>query len=105
MHSGGLDRTLGCPQEPQKIGIRRHEQERGGGYLRALDGAGRKNMSKSVAFKDPHGDGVRAIVKNKTTIFLKARKKKAEEAKKASKENERRLQEKAMAGKRTGGMF
>ncbi|KAG0634075.1 hypothetical protein HOY80DRAFT_1061537 [Tuber brumale] len=35
----------------------------------------RKTISKFVAIKDPHHDGVTAIVKDKTSTFLKAKKK------------------------------
>ncbi|KAG0640483.1 hypothetical protein HOY80DRAFT_958575 [Tuber brumale] len=41
-------------------------------------------MSKFVAIKDPHGDGVRTMVKDKTTTFLKAKKKQVKEAKRAA---------------------
>ncbi|KAG0640718.1 hypothetical protein HOY80DRAFT_1116562 [Tuber brumale] len=86
-------------------------------------GAGsRKTMSKFVRIKDPHGDGVRAIVKDKTTTFLKVKKEQVKKAKKTAglrrkrdageshhemvraheEKKERELQEKAMAGKGTG---
>ncbi|KAG0634879.1 hypothetical protein HOY80DRAFT_1058588 [Tuber brumale] len=35
---------------------------------------GRRTMSKLVAIKDAHGDGVRAIVKDKAITFLEAKK-------------------------------
>ncbi|KAG0130299.1 mitochondrial small ribosomal subunit Rsm22-domain-containing protein [Tuber indicum] len=85
-------------------------------------GNGNKKLkSKWVAIMDPYGDGVRAIVKDRTTTFLKARKKQLKEAKKVArlqrkkelevrethaemlrrhkKEKERKLQEKEMAKK------
>ncbi|PWW72196.1 hypothetical protein C7212DRAFT_348900 [Tuber magnatum] len=37
-------------------------------------GGSRKTMSKFIAIKDPHGDGVRTIVKDKTTTFLETKK-------------------------------
>ncbi|KAG0640716.1 hypothetical protein HOY80DRAFT_1008872 [Tuber brumale] len=82
-----------------------------------IGGRGRETMSTFVAIKDPHGDGVRTIIKNKTTTFLKAKKKQVKEAKEATglqrkrdareahkEKKEKGLQEKAMAGKGTGGM-
>ncbi|KAG0127183.1 hypothetical protein HOY82DRAFT_625562 [Tuber indicum] len=82
-------------------------------------GDGKKLKSKLVAIMDPYGDGVRAIVKNKTCAFLKARKRRMNEAKKVTRlqkelevrgrhaevltrheeEKEWKLQEKAMAKK------
>ncbi|CUS14500.1 unnamed protein product, partial [Tuber aestivum] len=49
-----------------------------------IGGDGGKVMSKLVAIKDPHGDGVRAIVKDKTPVYLKNRKRKMKELKKAT---------------------
>ncbi|KAG0643671.1 hypothetical protein HOY80DRAFT_1032348 [Tuber brumale] len=74
-------------------------------------------MSKFVANQDPHGDGVRAIVKDKTATFLEAKKaarlwrrrdtrERSLEVVRAHKEKkEGRRQEKAMAGKGTGEML
>ncbi|KAG0638145.1 hypothetical protein HOY80DRAFT_1023319 [Tuber brumale] len=39
-----------------------------------IGGGSRKTISKCVTIKDPHGDGVRAIVKDKTITFLKVKK-------------------------------
>ncbi|KAG0128341.1 hypothetical protein HOY82DRAFT_621998 [Tuber indicum] len=39
-----------------------------------VDGGNRKTDPKFLAIKGPHGYGVRAIVKDKTTTFLKAKK-------------------------------
>ncbi|KAG0138539.1 mitochondrial small ribosomal subunit Rsm22-domain-containing protein [Tuber indicum] len=50
-----------------------------------IGGGNKRFKSKLVAIKDPHGDGVRAIFKDKTTAFLKAQKKKAREARRAAK--------------------
>ncbi|KAG0129275.1 hypothetical protein HOY82DRAFT_610918 [Tuber indicum] len=49
-----------------------------------VGGGRRKNMSILAAIKKPHGDGVRAIVRDKTTSFPKAKKKQAKELKKAA---------------------
>ncbi|KAG0634135.1 mitochondrial small ribosomal subunit Rsm22-domain-containing protein [Tuber brumale] len=63
-------------------------------------GDGKKRfMSKLIAIKDPHGDGVRAIVKDKRTTLLKAQKKKKKEAKKVA-----RLQRKLGARERHAEM-
>ncbi|KAG0638813.1 hypothetical protein HOY80DRAFT_1046688 [Tuber brumale] len=67
----------------------------------------RKTISKFVTIKDPHGDGVRAIAKDKTTTFLKVKKRESHlKMVSAHKEKkERGPQENAMAGKGTVDML
>ncbi|KAG0636741.1 hypothetical protein HOY80DRAFT_1053618 [Tuber brumale] len=69
-------------------------------------GRSKKTMSKFVAVEGPHGDGVEAIVKDKTTIFLEAKKAARLRGSGAHKgKREKGLQEKAMAGKGIGEML
>ncbi|KAG0129444.1 hypothetical protein HOY82DRAFT_652043 [Tuber indicum] len=82
-----------------------------------IHGSNRKNLSKFVAINDLPGDGVRAIVKDKMTTFLKGKKKIASLQRKPNarerhlemvreqKKKDRVIREKEMAGKRAGVML
>ncbi|KAG0643057.1 hypothetical protein HOY80DRAFT_1098725 [Tuber brumale] len=95
MYCDGLYRTKGGSLEPPRIGGQGHEVE-SVGRSRAprvkartsqnlkIGGRSRKQMSKFVIIKNPHGDRVRAIVKDETTTFRKVKKKQVREAKKAA---------------------
>ncbi|PWW79951.1 hypothetical protein C7212DRAFT_341103 [Tuber magnatum] len=60
-----------------------------------IGGNNNRSMSKLIAIKDPHSGGVRDIVKDKTSIFLKARRKQMKALKKATRlERKREAREK-----------